>query len=116
MNSIRARFEKIAARAAKAGFPDPQNLMRLTPREMEWALEAFAAEKRRELELAHPRGEGVPHPQHAGGGPGAGRRGGVVRGAIRRAGAERTGPVSLRAGRPDSGFRRDDECGNAAGV
>ena len=52
MNSIRARFEEIAARSAKAGYPNPQNLMRLTPREMEWALEAFAAEKRRELELA----------------------------------------------------------------
>lgn len=52
MNAIRARFEKIVDRAARAGFPNPHTLMRLTPREMQWALEAFAARKRRELELA----------------------------------------------------------------
>lgn len=51
MSSIRERFERIVERAAKAGFPDAERLMRLTPREMEWALESFAARRRQALEL-----------------------------------------------------------------
>ena len=43
MSSIRERFERIVEKAAKAGFPDAEGLMRLTPREMEWALKSFAA-------------------------------------------------------------------------
>ncbi len=51
MSSIRERFERIIEKAAEAGFPDAEGLMRLTPREMEWALKSFAARRRQALEL-----------------------------------------------------------------
>ena len=42
--------------AARAGFPAPQTLLDCTPREAQWALQSFAAQRRRELELADALG------------------------------------------------------------
>ena len=45
--NVRERFLEIARQAAEAGYPDAQSLFSLTPTEIEWALNAFAAQERR---------------------------------------------------------------------
>lgn len=47
---IRERFGAVVQRAAEAGFPNPGELFALTPKEIEWALTAFAANRRMEME------------------------------------------------------------------
>ena len=47
---MRCRFERIVERAAEMGFPGAAGLMKLTPKEIEWELTAFAARRRLEME------------------------------------------------------------------
>ncbi len=51
MNFIRTQAQRLVDTAAQAGYPAPMSLLDCTPREVRWALKAFAAKKRRELEL-----------------------------------------------------------------
>ncbi len=48
--SLRGRFQTMIARAADAGFEQPERLWRLTPAEIELELRAFAARERRRIE------------------------------------------------------------------
>ena len=55
--SLRGRFQTMIARAADAGFEQPERLWRLTPAEIELELRAFAARR-------YPsRPDGVLHPR-----------------------------------------------------
>lgn len=47
---LRRGFEKVVRRAAEAGYSGAGRLFYLTPVEVEWELEAFAARKRMEME------------------------------------------------------------------
>lgn len=47
--SLRERFQKMVDRAAEAGLEQPSRLWRMTPREIEWELDAFAARERRRV-------------------------------------------------------------------
>lgn len=48
--NLREQFERIARRAAEAGYPDAGRLFAMTPVEIEWELAAFAARERTAME------------------------------------------------------------------